>query len=258
MTADTTALGSVLQTARGTQARAVLAGIGITVGALLAGLLGVISTGGLVSVLDLTESPIVRVLQGNYIQVGFAGFAAAYLLWQGDRERYVRIRRPTSEDVGWILVIPLVFAAQSVVLPSVLASVGLPHPQPGTGLEDLALETRPLLWPVAFVGMYLFAAPAEELVYRGIVQGRLRAAFDTLGVVVLGGLLFGFMHFLVGLMTQGVSLGGSLYWGIDTVIPGLVWGYAYERTENLLVPAVTHAMAWTIPVHEIVLQVLPV
>jgi len=214
--------------------------------------------GGLVSVLNLGESSVVRVLQGNYIQVGFAGFAVAYLFWQGDWDRYVKLRWPTLEDVGWIVGLPLLFAAQGVVLPPVLAAVGLPHPQPGTGMEQLALETRPLLWPIAFIGMYLFAAPTEELVYRGIVQGRLRAAFDTFGVVILGGLLFGVMHFLVGLMTQGVSFGGSLYWGIDTVIPGLAWGYAYERTENLLVPAVTHAMVWTIAPHEIVLHVLPV
>ncbi|SEH68941.1 hypothetical protein SAMN05192561_1392 [Halopenitus malekzadehii] len=214
--------------------------------------------GGLVSLFDLTESTVVRVLQWNYIQVGFAGFASAYLFWQGDWNRYVKIRWPTVEDIGWIVGLPLLFAAQGMVLPPILAAVGLPHPQPGTGMEELALETRPLLWPVAFISMYLFAAPAEELVYRGLVQGRLRAAFDTLGVVILGGLLFGMMHFLVGLMTQGVSFSGSLYWGIDTVIPGLAWGYAYERTENLLVTAVTHAMVWTVALHEIVLSILPV
>jgi membrane protease YdiL (CAAX protease family) len=251
-------ISAALETRRRRQARAVVAGLGITVGALLTGLIGVISMGALVSILDLGDSPVVRVLQGNYIQVGFAGFAVAYLVWQGEWGRYVKVRRPTLEDFGWIIGLPLLFAAQGVVLPPVLAAVGLPHPQPGTGMEELVLETRPLLWPVAFVGMYLFAAPAEELVYRGILQGRLRAAFDTLGVVILGGLLFGVLHFLVGLMTQGVSFDGSLYWGIDTIIPGLAWGYAYERTENLLVTAVTHAMVWTVTPHEIVLHVLPI
>lgn len=248
----------MFETTHRRQVRATVAGLGITIGALLAGLLGVISMGTLVSIFDLAESPVVQVLHGNYIQVGFAGFAVAYLVWQGDWNQYVKVRWPTFEDIGWIVGLPLLFAAQGVVLPPILAAIGLPHPQPGTGMEELALETQPLLWPVAFIGMYLFAAPAEELVYRGLVQGRLRAAFDTLGVVILGGLLFGLMHFLVGLMTQGVSVGGSLYWGIDTVIPGLAWGYAYERTENLLVTAVTHAMVWTVALHEIVLHALPI
>ncbi|MFC7174938.1 hypothetical protein ACFQL0_19480 [Haloplanus litoreus] len=69
------------------------------------------------SVFGLGESPIVRVLQGNYIQVGFAGFAVAYLFWQREWDRYVKIRRPTLEDAGWIVGLPLLFAAQGFVLP---------------------------------------------------------------------------------------------------------------------------------------------
>lgn len=238
--------------------RTVVAALAITVAALAVGVVGIVVTGAVESLLGVGDTAVVRVLDGNYIQIGFAAFAVAYLLWRGDWERYVKVRRPTVEDAGWILVIPVVFAAQSVVLPPILAAVGLPHPNPTTGNEQLALETRPLLWPVAFVGLYLFAAPAEELVYRGIVQGRLRESFDTVGVVLFGGLLFGFMHFLVGLLTWGVALGGSVYWGLSATVPGLVWGYAYERTENLAVTAVTHAMSWTIAVHEIALQFLPV
>jgi len=42
------------------------------------------------------------------------------------------------------------------------------------------------------------------------------------------------------------------------VLPGLAWGFAYERTENLLVTAVTHAMVWTVTLHEIALHLLPI
>lgn len=238
--------------------RAALVGVGITVGALCCGILSIVFVGAAVSALGVRGTAVVSVFQGNFIQVGFAGFAAAYILWRGDWERYVRVHRPTPEDVGWMLVIPVLFAALPLVVQPVLAAIGLPHPQPGTGRGGVALETRPLLWPVAFVGLYLFAAPAEELVFRGLVQGRLRDGFDTVGVVLLGGVLFGLMHFLVGLVTPSVGLGGSLYWGLDAVVPGIVWGYAYERTENLLVTAVTHAMSWTVAPHEVVLQLLPV
>lgn len=240
------------------RARAFLVALAITVVALLAGIVGVVLTGAVVSLLGVGGTAVVRVLDGNYIQVGFAGFAAAYLAWVGDRDRDFKLRWPTLEDAAWIVVIPILITGLGAVFSPVLTALGLPHPNPTTGYEALALETRPLLWPVAFVGMFLFAAPAEEAVYRGIVQGRLREAFDAPGVVVLGGLLFGFMHFLVGLVTRGVGLGGSVYWGLSTVIPGLVWGYAYERTENLAVTGVTHAMAWTVAVHEVVLQLFSV
>lgn len=191
------------------------------------------------------------VVAGNLIQIGFAVFAIAYLLVQDDRERYVKVRSPTVEDLGWIIMIPLLLIAGSSVLSPVLTALGLPEPMPGGGGESLNLTQRPELWPVAFVGLYLFAAPAEELVYRGILQGELRGSFGTIGVVAIGGLLFGFMHLIVGFVTPAVGIGGSIYWGISAVMPGLVWGYAYERTENILVTAVTHAMSWTVPFHSL-------
>lgn len=231
------------------------AALAITVTAFLAGLVGIVLVGAVLRIGDLFTVPAVQVLRGNLIQIGFAAFAVTFLAWRGQFGRYCKLRRPTLEDLGWIVVIPLLFAAQGSLLSPVLAAVGLPHPHPSGG-ESVDLATRPLLWPVAFVGMYLFAAPAEELVYRGIVQGTLRRAFDTFGVVVLGGLAFGLMHVLVGLVTPSVGPGGALYWGMTTFVPGLIWGYAYERTENLTVTAVTHAMSWTVAIHEIGLELL--
>ncbi|WP_324758249.1 CPBP family intramembrane glutamic endopeptidase [Haloarcula sp. GH36] len=238
--------------------RAGLAALGVTVLALVTGIVGIVGTGAVLRVAGVLTAPAVWALQLHSVQVGFAVFAAAFLAWRGDLPRYCRVRIPTPEDAAWIAVIPLVFVAQGVVLSPVLAALGLPHPNSGTAVGSVDLATRPLLWPVAFVGMFLFAAPAEELVYRGIVQGTLRRAFDLAGVVVLGGLLFGLMHVLIGLLTPSVAPAGALRWGITTALSGMVWGYAYERTENLAVTAVTHAMTWTITLHELVLKLTPI
>jgi membrane protease YdiL (CAAX protease family) len=230
--------------------------LGITLGAFVTGVLGIVLSGTVLRVAGVLSVPAVSVLRLRSIQVGFAVFAGAFLLWRGDFSEYCKVRVPNVKDVGWIVGIPLVFAVQGVVLSPVLAALGLPHPDPaGGGHIDLA--TQPLLWPLAFVGMFVFAAPAEELVYRGIVQGTLRRAFDTLGVVVLGGLFFGLLHFLVGIVTPQTGMLEAVRWGVGTMIPGMVWGYAYERTENLAVTAITHAMTWTITVHELLLKLLP-
>jgi len=237
--------------------RAGAAALGIAVVACVIGVVGILISGTVLRVANISAAPAVSVLRLRSIQVGFAVFAVAFLAWRGDIGQYCKLRIPTIEDAAWIVIIPLVFAAQGVVLPPVLAALGLPHPNPGGGVQfDLA--TMPLLWPVAFVGMFVFAAPAEELVYRGIVQGTLRRAFDTIGIIVLGGVLFGVLHFLVGLITPDVGTLEALRWGITTVFPGIVWGYAYERTENLAVTATTHAMGWTITVHELILKLVPI
>ncbi|MFC6973584.1 type II CAAX endopeptidase family protein [Halomicroarcula sp. GCM10025709] len=237
--------------------RAGLAALGITVVALVTGIVGIVAAGVVLRAVGVLTAPAVWALKLHSVQVGFAAFAAVFLAWRGDLGHYCKLRVPTLADAAWIVAIPLVFAAQGVVLSPVLAALGLPHPDQGTAVGSIDLATRPLLWPAAFVGMFLFAAPAEELVYRGIVQGTLRRAFDVAGVVVLGGLLFGLMHVLIGFLTPSVAPAGALRWGLTTALPGMVWGYAYERTENLIVTAVTHAMSWTISFHELVLELAP-
>jgi membrane protease YdiL (CAAX protease family) len=237
--------------------RATAAALGIAVGAFVTGVVGIVVAGAVLRGVGVLTVPAVSALRLRSIQVGFAVFAAVFLAWRGNLSRYCKLCVPTLEDAAWIVLIPLVFAAQGLFLSPVLAFLGLPHTDPAPGAGHVDLATKPLLWPVAFVGMFVFAAPAEELIYRGIVQGTLRRAFDLVGVVIAGGLLFGLMHVLVGLVTPSVGAFGALRWGLTTTFPGIVWGYAYERTENLAVPAITHAMTWTVTVHELLLKLVP-
>ncbi|MXR40941.1 CPBP family intramembrane metalloprotease [Halobaculum sp. WSA2] len=228
----------------GARAGVALSTVGICVVALLAGLVGIIAIRATVGPL-VAETAAFRVVAGNLIQVGFAGFAAVYLHRAADAERFVPVRVPTPRDVGWIAVAAFGVPIVGVAGAAVLSAVGLPEPMPGGGHADVL--SNPALWPVAFVGLYLFAAPAEEAVFRGIVQGRLREAFGFAGTVLVSAAVFGLLHFLVGLLTPAVGFDGSLYWGLSALVPGVIWGYAYERTRNLVVTSVAHAMSWTVP-----------
>jgi membrane protease YdiL (CAAX protease family) len=230
-----------------------VAATGICVGGFLVGVLGLFAVRPAAVAAGITETDAYRLLAGNQIQVGMAAFAIVYLAVRDDWEPFVRLRVPTVRDLLWIggllvavaLFSPLLHVVTDFLEPFLPAGFG--HANTGGETSEPSLAGRPWLWLVAFVGMYGFAAPAEELVYRGLVQGRLRASFDTLGVVLGGGLLFGLLHVLVGIVTPGVGLGGTLYWGFETGLIGLLWGLAYERTENLLVTSVVHAASWTLP-----------
>lgn len=216
----------------------------------VAGVVGLFPTRAVVSLLGVGGTDVVRVVSSNYIQVGFAAFAVAYLALRRDPGRFVRVRRPTARDLAWIAGGYVLTIGAGVAFDALISAAGLPHPSPGGG-EEFRLAAHPALWPVAFVALYLFAAPAEELVYRGIVQGELRSAFGVAGCVVIGGALFGLLHLLVGLLTPAVSLAGSLFWGLSALVPGFIWGYAYERTDNLVVTSTVHAMTWTVPAHAV-------
>ena len=229
--------------------QALLTGFAVCIGGFLAGTLGIIVTGTVVRSLGLSQAAIISVIQQNYIQVGFAVFAVFYLWLRRDSERFVRVRWPTRSDVGWILALAVVLPFVDGGVGAVFTHIGLPNLSiavSGQTTQSL-LVAQPLLWPVAFVLLYLFAAPAEELVYRGIIHGELRSAFGPPSRVILGGLLFGVMHGLVGLLTPSVTPLGALYWGLSAIAPGLLWGYAYERTNNLLVTSTAHAISWTVP-----------
>lgn len=221
-----------------------LGAVGIWFGAFVAGIAGILLVTAAVGALGVESTPAVTILNSRAVQVGFAAFAVAYLARRSDRDRFVRARIPTARDLAWIPAIVLALVGASVVFSPVLAAAGLSPPETGTGL-GVSLAARPSLWLVVFVGFYLFAAPAEEVVYRGIVQGRLRSAFDTAGVVIGSAVLFGLLHVTIGLLSSGVSPAGAVHWGVTSGIGGLVWGYAYERTENLVVTSVAHAMVWT-------------
>jgi membrane protease YdiL (CAAX protease family) len=234
------------------QVRAVLAALGVCVGGFVAAFIGILAL-SIVLPPAVTSTDAFRVVSGNKFQVGLAVFAVIYLRRRQNLDRFIKIRRPTLEDLIWIVVLPpIVFIIVETIVTPGLAALGLPHPMPGGGGDGIDLANRPALWPIVFVCLYMFAAPAEELVYRGIVHGQLREAFTMTGVVLFGAVMFGLLHFIVGILTPAVSLAASLNWGIGALVPGLLWGYAYERTENLLVPSVMHAMSWTIPFHALI------
>jgi len=84
-----------------------------------------------------------------------------------------------------------------------------------------------------YVWMVLYAvigAPlAEEILFRGFVQGYLRRLFPPAGAIVLSALLFAFFH-------------QPVHAAIAVFLLGLILGYQRERTRSLLAPIITHIL----------------
>lgn len=164
--------------------------------------------------------------------VGFGGVALLYLtLWRGQVR--VPLRWPTANDLHWMIQgVALAFAAL-IVGGLVVSLLGLDvgeHQIQELGADHP--EVFILLIPLSF----LLIGPAEELLFRGVVQGRLRQAFGAGAAIGLAAVLFAAIHF--------VALSGPLAARLTTVIvlvlPSLVFGLAYERSGNIAVPAVIH------------------
>jgi membrane protease YdiL (CAAX protease family) len=163
-------------------------------------------------------------------QVGFLAVAAVYARRTGLR---VRAARFDARDAGYAVAGTVAALALAVGLVSLLSLAGL-VPESALG-EAVSAEPRLLLGLAAL--SVVLVAPAEEFLFRGVVQTRLRRAFGPVGAVAGASLLFGALHLgnYVGSVVPVVA--GALL--ISAV--GSVFGLLYERTDNLAVPVAAHA-----------------
>ncbi|WP_255198442.1 CPBP family intramembrane glutamic endopeptidase [Halorarius litoreus] len=212
--------------------RAVAVAIGLTVLALAGSLLGGVALAVPLFLLEFdVQSVSVLVALTAAGQIGFLAVAYLYARYADIR---VRIAMPTRRDLGYAAGGLLAALALAVGLSVVLSLLNL---VPGSVIEDAATNDPTLLLGLALLSV-LIVAPAEEFLFRGVVQGRLRRAFGPAAAIAGASLLFGSLHLANYTGTIAPIVAASLL--IASV--GAVFGVVYERTDNLVVPVVAHAV----------------
>jgi hypothetical protein len=210
--------------------RSGLAALGLCIGGIVLGLISALVTPVAYEAV-LPVSTFVGSLLGRYVvQPGFGLLAAGYILYRGNAARFVRIQNLSPEGVAWIL--------SGVVLERISRELselvfGATH-HGGPAKWEVLLADPVLILP-AFVIMFLLMAPAEEVLYRGIIHGRLREQFDVTSRIAISAVLFGLIHLV---------LSGGVASFVTTSLSGFALATAYERTDNLLVPIGMHGMFW--------------
>ncbi len=163
--------------------------------------------------------------------VAFGLFALAYLRYTGRSLDYVKMRVPTLPDFGWVVGGFVVFYGGLIAVSLVLTTFGIQSAQNElTRLGEQDPRVFLLLIPLSF----LLIGPGEELLYRGVVQERLRESFGRWPAIALASLIFAFVHVF---SLQGA--GKLVYLGILFVLSPVL-GATYEYTRNLVVPALIH------------------
>ncbi|MFC7133556.1 MULTISPECIES: CPBP family intramembrane glutamic endopeptidase [Salinibaculum] len=220
--------------------RSITHSVGLIIGAFAVGIIFTLagfSVAGLFGLTYETVSDIPASIQafGNALQfVGFIAVGWLYLQWYDSDRSLFDLSGPSLRDIGWVI-------AGIVSLLVVLNVLGAALQQ--FGIEAAANEaiTQGERQPVYLLYLIpvtlLFVAPAEELIFRGLVQGLFRRAYGVLPGVVIASALFGVSHYL--------ALGGQgskfAYLAVAAVL-GLLLGLLYERTQNLLVPILVHGV----------------
>jgi len=178
---------------------------------------------------------------------GFVLFGLGYLRWRGlDRDtttRYLGVGRPSLKDIGlilvtWVVMIILAGVVAQVVMLAATELFGSGAAQePAENPVGEVVANNPEVFPAMIALMFLVVGPAEELLFRGVVQGRLRERLSAVPAIVIASAVFASAHVLA-------------LWGQDPVaiamtitilfVPSLGFGAIYEYTGNIVVPALLH------------------
>jgi len=165
--------------------------------------------------------------------LAFGGVALLYLRLRDRPVTSVGLRLPSVRE---LLIVVAGYATAFVAAIAgafVISITGAPAGENQVA-EFASADPSVLLWLIP--ASFLLIGPGEELLFRGIVQGRLRETFDRVPGVVLASALFAAVHFVA--LTGGA--GGRIVTIAVLFFPALVFGAVYELTDNLVVPALVH------------------
>jgi len=214
---------------------AVLGLAGLFVGLLL-GIVSIVAAGAFVTVQQgsALSSAIALTAQG----VGLVVVGALYLSVRDLPLSYLRLEWPSLRDLGWVVGATVTLFVVLGGLTVLIEQLGLSATDHSTA--QAGRENPQLLLPLIPLSV-LVTGPAEEFLYRGVIQTRLKEAFDVRVAVFIAALLFSLVH--VPAYGAGSGLDASLATTLGILfVLGAVLGAAYEYAENLVVPAVAHGI----------------
>ena len=233
---------------------AIVSAVGLGAGGLLVGfVLTALTVGVLVVGLSIDIPPTVQiVLSLVFVQgIGCAGVAITYLKIRpvvGPKIRSIlgfhgvpgpfdidatipNLRQGAIIVGGYVLALGGAFGG-SVIITILQVDTGT-NQAAEMGMENP--EVLLLLIPASI----LIIGPGEELLFRGVVQGRLREVFGPVVGVLIPSAIFAGLHWFA--LTGGSATGNLVALGI-LIGPALVFGASYELTDNIVVPALIHGI----------------
>lgn len=210
-----------------------LGAVGLLVG-IVTGSLTFSLVGGPLSIPSTAPSGQLVFNFGTY--AGLTAVGVVYLLRHDLSVSYVNFEMPTVRDLLWIVATVVVLVAFSTLVSALVTRLGIPFTD--HSIAD-SIEMNPVIALVFLPLSILVVGPAEEFLYRGIIQTRLRELFDAGLAIAAASLIFAVVHFPAYIDPANIS--GTVVTVFVILLPlGAILGVAYERTKNLAVPALAH------------------
>lgn len=225
--------------------RPIATGLGLAVLSIILLLIFTLLSAPLVGILQLSTGAalIVGAAVGQYF--GFLGLALAYLrhtrefTWTGIRE-YLGVRFPSLKELGMIIVGYIGLFGLLIVV-SIIVSLLQVESAPNESAQQLteSAGTDPILIAGVFALMFFVIGPCEEILYRGVIQNRLRERFSAVPGIIAASVIFASVHVIALGSTDPVAVLTTIS---VLAVTSLVLGAVYEYTGNLVVPWLLHSI----------------
>ena len=176
------------------------------------------------------------ILSSLALGLGTGTVAWAYLEATDRGLGFIELRRPNLRDAGVVVAGLVVLLVLNIAIATGFDALGLESAR--HGLVDVAREDPELLLVLIPLSL-LVIGPGEELLYRNVIQKSLYEAFSRSGAVVVASAIFAAAH-IPAYSAPGSSALAVLNTLAVIFALSVVLGVAFERTRNLLVPALIH------------------
>jgi membrane protease YdiL (CAAX protease family) len=217
--------------------RSVGASIGLTVAGFVTALV-VLFVGVqalIVAGIPVRDQPVLVVGLSIVLQgVGFGIAVAVYMALTRDLD-LLKYRLPTLRDLGWAAGGLVALFVGYLAIAVVVSQLGVDTAE--NAIVEQGRENPELVLYLIPLAIFV-VGPSEELLFRGAIQGVLRRAYAPIPAIVIASALFGVAHVFA---LSGSGAGVLVYIAVTFVL-GCILGYVYERTANLVVPALIHGV----------------
>ncbi|WP_246998660.1 CPBP family intramembrane glutamic endopeptidase [Halosolutus gelatinilyticus] len=184
---------------------------------------------------SLTQVQLIAISQIG-MALGTGAVAIGYFAAYDYGRSYIDLEVPTLRDLLWTIGGLLVLFGALISISLVFQSAGVESAEHGTAQQA---QENPTIMLVLIPAAILIIGPFEELLYRNVIQKSLYETFSRYGAVVVGSVIFAVVHVLA----YGTAGPGQIIASLTVIFSlSIVLGTLYERTENLLVPALVHGL----------------
>lgn len=232
---------------RGDQSRSRLREVTLTAGIGLAGYLamqlGGVVFGNAVALVTIVVLPVEGLLAGfpGIIVgsgIGAAIFVAGYIARSRHDWSFIDVAMPSGRDLAYAVGVIGVLLVALIGVSQVLEVLGV-EPSPHD-IEQTARDGDPRLLLLLIPLTILVIGPAEEVLFRNILQKRLSETISVGGAIAATSVLFALVHLPAYATSDSLlQIGSSL--GVVFVL-SILLGYSYVKTQNIVVPSIAHGV----------------